>query len=511
MLLNSNTLTPVKSRAVGRCALLCALAIPAAGARAQSSRSAYAGVGVVDSAISGYVSGLNSNGSDTGEPVSATAAPPRHVLPSAFGSSVSPESAALGDSQSFAYAWGSNTYGQLGNSTNTGTYGANPTPAQVAGLSGVTAVSGGVYHSLALTSGGQVYAWGFNAQGELGSTTNNGNANPNPTPTLVAGLSNVTAIAGGSFHSLALENGTVYAWGNNVYGQLGTASNSGNQSPNPVPTAVVGLSNVTAIAAGQGHSLAVTNGTVYAWGLNQFGQLGNSINNGNQNANPLPTQVVGLSGVTAVAAGYAHNLAIAGGNLYAWGSNNSGQLGVATSSGDPAAANPAPAQVTSLSNVTAIAAGYQHSLAVTNGNVYAWGANFDGQLGNGSTSQHDNYTPTEISYQGVALSSILQVAAGNNSSYALARDGSLYVWGDNSVGELGIGNTTNQLTPYHLLPPAGEYYDAISCDNQGGFALAILGEAPPGSVPEPSTWVGGLLGVGLLGLSLRPRRKTHLV
>ena len=401
-----------------------------------------------------------------------------------------------------AYAWGLNNYGQLGN--NSTTTSAVPVPVASANgftNTGVTAVAGGQYHSLALQNG-TVYSWGSNSNGQLGDnlTTNS------DVPVAVSsanGFTNtgVTAVAAGASHSLAIQNGVVYDWGYNGGGQLG--NNSTTDSDTPV--AVLGTNgftntNVTAIAGGTYHSLAVQNGTVYSWGYNYFGQLGN--NSTTQSNVPVP--VASANGftntnVTAIAAGDSHNLAVQNGAAYAWGLANSGQLG----NGSTTQSN-VPVAVLGLSTgVTSVAAGYAHSLAVQNGNVFAWGANNDGQLGNNSTT--NSAVPVEVSYGGSFLGGIVQVAAAAYSSYALSRDGSLYVWGLDYNGQLGDGSTNEEITPEHLLPPGGEYYQLIESDGVGTHVVAILGDTPP-VVPEPGTWAGGvLLTLGVLGLTLRRR------
>ncbi len=216
------------------------------------------------------------------------------------------------------YAFGYNYFGQLGSATNNGTNNPNPIPALVTlpGASGpVTQLAAGDEHSLALTSSGQLYAFGYNHYGELGSATNNGTGNPNPTPALVSlpGASGpVTQIAAGGDHSLALtSSGQLYAFGYNYYGELGSATNSGTANPNPTPAPVTlpGASGpVTQIAAGVYHSLALTSsGQLYAFGDNSYGQLGSATNNSTNNPNPTPALVPlpGASGpVTQLAAGY---------------------------------------------------------------------------------------------------------------------------------------------------------------------------------------------------------------
>src|SRR5437588_1067427 len=165
-------------------------------------------------------------------------------------------------------AWGDNTYGELGDGTLGGT---RNTPVQVNGLSGVTAMAAGWYHSVALKSDGTVWAWGSNLDGQLGNGTTTLDST---TPVQVSGLSGVTAIAASFRHSLALKSdGTMWGWGDNTYGDLGDGTTFTRNSP----VQVSGLSGVTAIAAGLWHSLAVeSDGSAWAWGDNLSGGVGSS-------------------------------------------------------------------------------------------------------------------------------------------------------------------------------------------------------------------------------------------
>ncbi|MBI4492930.1 MAG: IPT/TIG domain-containing protein, partial [Chloroflexi bacterium] len=281
------------------------------------------------------------------------------------------------------WAWGLGSYGQLGDGT------ANPSvPVQVSGLSGAIAVAAGGYHSLALKSDGTVWAWGGNGYGQLGD----GSTSNRATPVQVSGLSGVIAVSAGWQHSLALKNdGTVWAWGNNRFGQLGDGTSS---TVRTTPVQVSGLSGVVAIAAGGYHSLALKNdGTVWAWGANWYGALGD----GTATNRLTPVQVPGLSGVMAVAAGSAHSLALKGdGTVWAWGGNYSGQLGDGTTVTTGCYSRPTPVQVSGLSGASAIAAGASHSLALkSDGTVWAWGYNGYGQLGDGTTTGHA--TPVQVS------------------------------------------------------------------------------------------------------------------
>jgi len=330
-------------------------------------------------------------------------------------------------SDSSLRAWGWNGNGQLGNG-NTTTTNTNP-PVTVLGLNDVKAMSGGWGHSLALRNDGTVWAWGYNYYGQLG---NNSTAD-SWTPIQVkdssgAGfLSGIIAIAAGNGHSLALKNdGTIWAWGFNYYGQLGVSTNAGTfyGSSNGIllPVQVQGLPGgaVTAIAGGSGnHSLALINGTVYAWGWNNYGQLGTGTASTYSYVPVLVSNT--LAGITAISAGAYHNLALKNDNtVWAWGWNNEGQMG----NGATSAYSATPAQVSSLTGVTAIASGGYHNLALKSdgtpgGTVWAWGRGGDGQLGNNSYTNRS--TPVQVTGPaGVGfLSGVTGIAAGGFHSIAL--------------------------------------------------------------------------------------------
>jgi len=322
------------------------------------------------------------------------------------------------------WAWGSNADGQLGNGSATN----SDVPVQVDGLTNVISVAAGGNQSFALVAGGTVWGWGYNADGELG----NGSTTNSDVPVEVSGLSGVVAIAAGEYATYALEsNGTVWAWGYNNVGQLGNNSTTNSS----VPVQVSGLSGVIGVAGGGYFGLAVgSNGTVWAWGGNGDGQLGNNTTTNSS----VPVQVSGLSGVTAVAAGLYHSLAVTStGTVWAWGYNNVGQLGNNSTTNSSV-----PVRVSGLSGVTGVAGGGYFSLAVeSNGSVSAWGGNTAGQLGNNTTTNSD--TPVSAS----GLSGATQVAAGSYFSLAANANDTVWAWGANTNGQLGNGTTTNSSIP----------------------------------------------------------------
>jgi len=331
-----------------------------------------------------------------------------------------------------AYAWGDNDYGQLGD----GTYTGKSLAVTVSSLTNVVQVAGGAHHSLALKSDGTLWTWGGNDTGQLGDGTNDAKNTPVP----VAALSGVMQIAAGGFHSLALKSdGTVWAWGWNQYGQLG----DGTTSDKNAPVQVTGISGIVQVSGGGGHSLALkSDGTVWTWGANDYGQLGD----GTTTNRSAPVQVAGLTGVAQVAAAAgSYSLALkSDGTVWAWGANGSGQLGDGTYTGKTA-----PVQ-SGISGVAQVVGGRFQALALKpDGTVWAWGGNYYGQLGDGTNTNRN--TPVQVS----ALTGVIQVARGGDNSLALKSNGAVWAWGDNDYGQLGDGTTTNRNTPVQVLGLAG--------------------------------------------------------
>ena len=327
-----------------------------------------------------------------------------------------------------AVGWGNNFVGELGNGISGQV--ASPNWTAVTGLtSGVVQVSGGTEESLALTSDGQVWAFGGTNLGPPGTTSS--------VPVAVPGLSGVTQVAAGDELSLALRSdGTVWAWGSNTDGDLG----DGNSAPSDTPVQVTGLTGVTQIVTGGLWSLALrSDGTVWSWGYNGDGELGN----GTTFDSDVPVQVTGLSHVTQLAAGGEDSMAVATNGItalntvWAWGGNSDGQLGDGTFR-----ERPVPVALTGINvpSVLGIAVGGDFAMVLgSDGTLWDWGENNYGQLGNGSTLIGNTIQPQEVRGQG---SGIVQIAAGDLYAMQLLSNGTVWAWGQNGAGELGNGTTS---------------------------------------------------------------------
>jgi Tol biopolymer transport system component/alpha-tubulin suppressor-like RCC1 family protein len=359
-------------------------------------------------------------------------------------------------------SWGWNDYGQLGDAATVDT----TNPVEVSGQcpgSRVMVVGGGLQHSLALTSDRSVWAWGRNDHGELG----NGTTTDSSVPVAVSGLSvgpAVVAVAAGAYHGLALKSdGSVWAWGQNDWGQVG----DGTTTDRLVPVAVSSLgSGVVEIAAGWHHSLALkSDGSVWAWGANPGdGSLQST----------APVAVTGLApggGVVAVAGGGFHSLALkSDGSVWAWGSNWAGELGDGTTTDRLA---PVVGGLGAGSGVVAVAAGWAHGLALkSDGSVWAWGYNGMGQLGDDTMTTR--LTPVAVSVLGVA-SGVVMIAGGEGHSLAIKSDGSAWAWGYNGMGQLGSGTNVSQSTPKAVT---GISIGVVAVAAGGDHSLAVLDPNP---------------------------------
>jgi alpha-tubulin suppressor-like RCC1 family protein len=356
------------------------------------------------------------------------------------------------------WAWGSNSAGQLGIG---GTL-PSPIPREIEALDGVTAIAAGYQVGMALRSDGSVWVWGSNWGDLLGT----GDAGDVRVPTRVATLGDVVAIAARDGFRLALrQDGTVWAWGVNGAGQLG----DGSRTNRHLPVQVAHVDDARAIVAGGTHALAIREGgAVWGWGANFQGQLGNgSDGSGNRYLWPSPVYTVGTTDIGQVVALEAGMGLREDGSLWRWGFNTSGQLGVGHDVNSGVAM-----QTLNVRRPTAFAAGSQHALALReDGTVWAWGRELNGRLGNGIATNTHRSVPLPVH----DLNDIVSIAVGGAFSLALQEDGTVWSWGWNANGELGVGDTIDRSIPVQVLGPDGEGHlsgvVAISAGSTRSFAV----------------------------------------
>jgi alpha-tubulin suppressor-like RCC1 family protein len=310
-----------------------------------------------------------------------------------------------------------------------------------------------------LFSDAGLWTWGYNLYGQLGDNTVANKSSPVQT---VAGGTNWKSVSGGGNHTAAIKtDGTLWLWGRNTYGQLG--DNSITHRSSPVQT-VAGGTNWKSVAGGYAHTAAVkTDGTLWLWGRNSYGQLGdNSITN---KSSPVQT-IAGGTNWKSVAGEFYHTLAIkTDGTLWSWGHNLYGQLGDNT-----VASKSSPVQtVAGGTNWKQVAGGYFHTAAVkTDGTLWTWGRNLYGQLGDNTVAAKSSPVQTVAGGTNWKL-----VAGGWYHIAAIKTDGTLWLWGRNSYGQLGDNTVASKSSPvqtvaggtnWKLVAGGGYHTTAIKTD-----------------------------------------------
>ncbi|WP_217134938.1 RCC1 domain-containing protein [Leucobacter chinensis] len=367
------------------------------------------------------------------------------------------------DASGATYAWGSGFRGQHGDGQGAA-LSKTPVLVSVPGSARLVEITGGDTHVLGLDTDGRVFGWGGNTRSQLGL----GDTQDRLEPTPIALLDGVTAnqVEAGFYHSLALgSNGRVYGWGDNGNGQLGNPA-AGKNASLPVEAQLPADVRVTALAAGSYFSLALSeSGDLYAWGYNDKGQLGD----GSTVTRSTPVKVENPDGAhfVSVAAGNGQSYAVTtSGEVYAWGTNDSGQLGTGDTTGSVL---PKRVNFATGVSIVSIAAGHSHTLALdSDGTAYAWGLNTRGQLGLGDTAVR--LSPEAVTLPGKVL--VGQVAAGEGHSIAIGADGNAYGWGANGpFGQVGDDTTTNRDTPVRVKFPIAVTevtFDGLAGTNLGG-------------------------------------------
>jgi len=356
----------------------------------------------------------------------------------------------------FAWSWGQNTAGRLGN--NAAINRSSPVSV-VGGFNDWSQISVGNYHMVGVRSAGTVWAWGCNNVGMLGDDS----SITRSSPVLVAGgFTDWCRISAGRRQTLALrKNGTAWAWGCNNFGQLGDNTSISRSSPVSV---VGGFTDWCQVAAGEAHSLALrSNGTAWGWGINSSGELGDNCTISRSS----PVSVVGgFTDWCQLSAGRSSSSGITNtGILWTWGSNGQGRLG------DNSVINrSSPVSVVGgFTDWCQSSIGLDHMLAVRNGGTaWAWGCGRCGQLGNNCLT--DRSSP--VSVVG-GFTDWCQVAASNGSSLAVRTNGTAWGWGFDQCGRLGDNSTINRSSPVSVVGGFTDWcqvsqWDTTSAGLRGG-------------------------------------------
>jgi len=442
------------------------------------------------------------------------------------------------------WAWGDNGLGQLGDSTNI----IRDTPVQIGAATNWASVSAGGVHSLAVRTNGTIWTWGSNGDtgwggdGRLGD----GTLNDRNTPIRIGTDTNWESVSAGGNHTVAIRtDGTIWAWGSNGQGsgfsagtgdgRLGDGTTNNRSSPVQVGIAPNWVPLI--VSAGENHTVIIgTGGTLWAWGNNGHGQLGDgAVDSRNRRINRSTTGRIGTNtDWESVSAGANHTVAIKNnGTLWAWGGNAFGQIGDGTtgtglienwgrSEPDLSQDRATPVQIGTDTNWVSISAGWRHTVAIKrDGTLWAWGQNSNGQLGDGSRTNRTrpvqigtdaNWVSASASTDGSHTVAIktdgtlwswgwnehnqlgtawaecccdmkfsdtpiqvgtdrnwASVSAGARHTVAIKTDGTLWAWGYNSSGQVGDGTTVNRITPVRI----GRDNDWITISAGGWHSVAI--------------------------------------
>ena len=362
------------------------------------------------------------------------------------------------------WGWGANGTGQLGDESIAEVH----APAHLGTASDWVSVAAGSDWTLAVRSDGSLWGWGANTSGKLGLV----GVARQKTPARIVQSTGWVAVAAGTDHSLAIKSdGSLWSWGANRFGQLG----DGSTSQRDVPTRVGSASNWVAIAAGEQFSFGIqSDGSLWTWGFNSYFQQGF----GDQTQRHVPTRVGTTTGWVAIAAGAVHILALkSDGTLWGCGDNLYGEMG---NGSRVYSVNKTFYQI-GTATWKSIAAGNRYSLGVkSDGSLWAWGKNDQGQLGDGGTSQQ--YTPVQIGSD----KNWSAVSAGPAAAHSLGlkTDGSLWGWGGNGHGQTGDGSTSNRLRPAQVL-------SGVKAPGSGGGGSTTSTTAKPSSTTTTAHSGGG--------------------
>lgn len=337
------------------------------------------------------------------------------------------------------WSWGRNNSGQLGTGQNSSTI--NLTPKQIGTESNWSKISAGNAHNLAIKTDGTLWAWGRNSDGQIGMGSNASSFN---TPQQIGTDTDWAFISAGDEFSLAIKtNGTLWAWGDNFFGQLGDTSTDDRNAPVQIGLAT----NWSIVSAGTQHALGLkTNGELWAWGTNNTARFSSTL----PSFSYVPIQMGTDTDWSKVVAARDHGVALkTNGTFWTWGSNATGQLGDGTT-----VDKTSPINIASLNGALKIAKGHQHTLVIKNdGTIWSWGGNATGQLGIGTPlmpAPSPTLSPTQ---ENTLNNTWIYIDSKITHTAAIRSDGSLYTWGANLWGQLGDNSQVSKSSPILISCP----------------------------------------------------------
>ena len=306
-----------------------------------------------------------------------------------------------------------------------------------------------------------LWTWGSNTAGQLGDGTTTDRVDP----ARVGTRADWATVEGGTDYSVAIkQDGSLWAWGSNN-GRLGDGTTTSRATP-----VRIGTDRWKAVSAGEAHTLGIkADGTLWAWGQNWSGQVGD----GTTTKRTAPVRISADTTWTSVAAGNHHSAAVrSDGTLWTWGANFSGQLGeplviTLPDDGTSGRFRTTPKRIGTATTWRSVSAHFDHTLALrSDGTLWSWGANERGALGVGTTT--NGFAPAQV-----GTDRWTAVTAGVSRSFGIKADGSLWAWGENSYGALGDGTTTDQLVPVRIA--GAQRWAQVASGSFGAVAVASDG------------------------------------
>jgi alpha-tubulin suppressor-like RCC1 family protein len=383
--------------------------------------------------------------------------------------------------QGEVFCWGLNSSGQIGDGSTADRLAPVKVSDGAMGNSGVEAISAGGNHTCALKDG-EVFCWGSNGSGRLGDGTTTSRSTPVKVSDGAMGNSGVEAISLGNDYTCALKAGEMFCWGVGGDGRLGDGTTTSRSTPVKVSDGAMGNSSVDAISAGFSHTCALKAGEVFCWGSNSGGKIGDGTTTNRSTPVKVSAGAMGNSGVGEISHGSDHTCALKAGEVYCWGSNGDGRLGDGTTT-----ASSVPVKVSDgamgNSGVGAISVGFSHTCALKAGEMFCWGVGGDGRLGDGTTTSRS--TPVKVSDGAMGNSGVGAVSLGSVHTCAL-KAGEMFCWGSNWAGQLGDGTTISRSTPVRVINirPVAAEVTLTATDDVASESIVIAIQAPANTPPQ---------------------------